>query len=39
LDHHADIEHGDAMIYVIENQKKLLADACQHQMLPDKKCG
>jgi hypothetical protein len=24
------------MIYTIENQKKLLADACQCQMLPDR---
>jgi hypothetical protein len=27
---------GDTMIYTIENQKKLLADACQCQMLPDR---
>lgn len=31
----ASIECGDTMIYTIENQKKLLADACKCQMLPD----
>jgi hypothetical protein len=39
LDHRADIECGDTMIYTIENQEKLLAEACQYQMLPDSNAG
>jgi len=35
LDHHADIEYGNTIIYAIENQKKLLADACRCQPVAD----
>ena len=39
LGHRAEIERGDTMIYTIENQKKLLADACQYQTLADSSAG
>ncbi|GEM_PF-6303958 len=35
LDHSANYECGDTMSYTIENQKELLTEACQCQMLLD----
>jgi hypothetical protein len=39
LERHADIERGDTMIDTIENQKKLLADTSEYQVLPDSNAG
>ena len=36
LEHRAEIEHSDTMIYTIGKWHWLLADACQCQKLPDR---